>query len=276
MPEQQNWRQEIDMFDYLSHQKKATQVADRRPVIRKPSDLVGPGIAQQAIRVTDWNNVLATFNGYFSSISAVNGPQSVSAGLDENPYSGFVVSDGEYGGKQVITDLNTLIDYTRIFRRAPTDPNTISWGMWFSSSDAPASAFAFAVVGTSIPSGAGLTPLNCPTLGGSNWESTYEQAGTSLNILRDGVYTGVLRVKTNLAGGASANVSVTFPKGLSTESRSYAVPYNTWFDQSGMIPFTFVSLQDSASITVSANHTFGGSHSINWEGMDITRVGGAV
>lgn len=282
MTDEQNWRTEIDAEDYFRHQKKKTQVADRRPVIRKASDLVGPGIDAAAVVVTDWNDVLATFNGYFSSTSALNGPQSVGGGSDTSLYVGFVTMDATYGGKQIITDLNSGLDYTRIFRRAPTDPNTIVWGPWVGSNSPDPTAFASQTVNTSVPVGTTLTPLNCPVLSGSNWEDTYEQDGTSFNILRDGVYTGVLRFEPGLVSGQTAKLRLVLPQGLSTETRNYEITYNSWLDGSsaprsgGGIAFTFVILQDTAAITASASHSFGFPVNINWIGLDITRTSGVL
>lgn len=277
---EQNWREEVTAVDYFGHQKKKTQVADRRPVIRKPSDLVGPGIAASATVVTDWNNTLATFNGYFSSIRALNGPRPETSGPDDNydihPYVGYVVMDSTYGGKQVITDLDTMIDYSRIFRRAPTDPNTIVWGSWTSSSSAPPSAYAASSVNTSVGIGVDV-PLNCPVLGGSNWETIYEQDGTTFRILAPGVYTGVLRVSSFISP-YTANLAVVLPKGLSTETINYTNQSLTGASggPGARIPFTFVSMLDTAAITITAFRTSGSTGDAQWSGMDITRVGGVL
>lgn len=131
---QQNWRTEIDAGDYFGHQKKQLEVADRRPVIRKPSDLVGPGIGANAVRVTDFNNLLATYNGFFSSSRSLNGPviegSGPDAGYDINPYVGTVSSDAELGGVQTFTNIDTEVTYRRVFRRNPADAATLYWGDW--------------------------------------------------------------------------------------------------------------------------------------------------
>jgi hypothetical protein len=266
------------MFDILQHDRKQNQVADRRPVIRKPSDLVGPGIGASATRVTDWNNVLATFNGYFSSVRALNGPRPETAGPDVNydvhTYVGFVTMDAEYGGKQVITDLTTYIDYTRVFYRAPTDPNTIVWGSWVSSSSAPPSAFSEGNTVTNVVT-ATPTALNAPVLNGSNWEGTYDQNGTHLDILSDGVYTGVIRVYsfTSASGLNSCPVAITLPRGLATETLDQpSANLNAQYD-GARFPFTFTSLLDTTFISVTVEHSVGSTTGIYW-GIDITRVGG--
>ena len=124
MPEQ-NWRIETDAEDYFRSQKKQLQVADRRPVIRRASDLVGPGIAATAVRITDFNDLLATYNGFFSSAAgAVNAP------TPGEPYAGTVTSDAELGGVQMFTNLSTGVVYRRVFNRNPYDASTLYWGTW--------------------------------------------------------------------------------------------------------------------------------------------------
>lgn len=121
----QDWRIETDAQDYFGHQQKKLSVADRRPVIRKPSDLVGPGIAATAVRLTDFNDLLATYDGFFSAdTDAINGPTNLEA------YVGTVTSDSSLGGVQNFTGLTTGNKYQRVFNRNPGDAATIYWGAW--------------------------------------------------------------------------------------------------------------------------------------------------
>jgi len=121
----QNWRTDIDAGDYFGQQKKTLAMADRRPVIRRAADLVGPGIGANTVRITDYNNLLATFNGFYSSASgADNAPNA-----DEN-FVGYVVSDAEFGGRQVFTGLTSGATYSRLFNRSLADPELIGWSAW--------------------------------------------------------------------------------------------------------------------------------------------------
>jgi hypothetical protein len=121
----ENWRVETDAEDYFGHQKKKLTIADRRPVIRRADQLLGPGIASTAIRITDFNNLLAQFNGFFSAAGdAANGPAA-----DQN-YVGTVISDAEFGGVQAFYGMEDGELYRRIFTRNPGDPDSISWGVW--------------------------------------------------------------------------------------------------------------------------------------------------
>ena len=121
----QNWRAETDAGDYFGHRQKQLNLADRRPVIRRASDLVGPGIASSAVRLLDFNDPLATFNGFFSAASgATNGPDASQAHL------GFISVDDELGGIQMFYGLSDGTARRRMFTRNPADASSIVWGTW--------------------------------------------------------------------------------------------------------------------------------------------------
>lgn len=125
MANEQDWRIPTNAEDYFQQQKKQLNVADRRPVIRRASDLVGPGIAPTAVRVTDMNDILATYNGFFSCAEgAANAPTA------DDDYVGWVSGDAELGGVQHMTGLTSEDRYQRVFRRNPLDAETIYWGSW--------------------------------------------------------------------------------------------------------------------------------------------------
>jgi hypothetical protein len=127
MAEHDNWRQEINAADFFSGQKKRQAIESRRPVIKQASDLVGPGIDKQAIRITNFNDLLATFNGYYSA----SGDAYFSPDGDElSQWVGVVVSDAEWGGYQEFTRLNDGVVMKRVFKRAPYAPESISWEPW--------------------------------------------------------------------------------------------------------------------------------------------------
>jgi len=122
---QQNWRTETNAGDYFAHQKKQLQVADRRPVIRKASDLVGPGIAATAVRITSFDDTLATFNGFFSAdVGAINAPNTT------DQFVGTVASDAEFGGVQTFTSMSTGATYVRKFTRNPADSTAVYFATW--------------------------------------------------------------------------------------------------------------------------------------------------
>lgn len=139
-----DWRIEINAEDYFGHKQKKLEVADRRPVIRKSSDLagMGPGFNATCVPITDFNDLIALYDGYYSATLAYNGPFPDGTGPDVNKdprsYVGIVVSDGEIGGYQQFTHVpDDLITskagrtYRREFRRAESDPDYIDWGPWY-------------------------------------------------------------------------------------------------------------------------------------------------
>src|SRR6478752_2320563 len=95
MSNERNWREDTNAETYFGHQQKQVNLADRRPVIRTASDLVGPGIDSNTVRITDYNDLLATFNGYYSSLAG-----AASAPNATEDFVGVVISDSALGGRQ--------------------------------------------------------------------------------------------------------------------------------------------------------------------------------
>lgn len=131
----ENWRTEVDASDYFGNRQKKLNVADRRPVIRRASDLVGPGIDVNSLRVDNLNNPLATYNGFYSykSVADVGNPTADTdsgAPTDGDDYVGTISSDAEIGGIQTFTNITTEVVYQRVFRRSPGDASFIYWGAW--------------------------------------------------------------------------------------------------------------------------------------------------
>ena len=157
MSSEQNWRQENSAETYFGHQKKTLAVADRRPVIRKASDLVGPGIGASATVLTDFNDLLATYNGYYSAEDgALNAP------FPGEAYVGIVVMDSMLGGYQKFTGMDTQTEYRRMFYRNPSDPESIFFDAWqivWTDPVAPVSLLSsrYHAVAQAIPTGTDTT-----------------------------------------------------------------------------------------------------------------------
>lgn len=63
------------MGEWMNQRVKREMHEARRPVIRRASDLLGPGFGPYAIEVRDWNSEETTFNGfYFSEPGALHSP----------------------------------------------------------------------------------------------------------------------------------------------------------------------------------------------------------
>lgn len=189
MSGQQNWRTEVTGLDYFQHQKKQADLEHRRPVIRKASDLVGPGIGANATRITDFNDALATFDGYFGAAAgAANAPTSGQA------YVGVVTSDGDLGGMQVFYGMTDGGTYKRLFTRSPADNTAISWGLWVAA-QANTDDAAWNVIGA--------TGAPAFQNGWGNYGSTWETAG----YIRKG---GVVYLRGLIGGGTVTSGTVIF------------------------------------------------------------------
>lgn len=265
----QNWRISgetgADAGDYFSHQKKQLQVADRRPVIRRASDLVGPGIASQAVRVSDLNGELATFNGYYSVSVGTNGaPNSV-----EN-FIGFTIADAEFGGQQKFTGLTSGTEYNRTFIRNPSDETSIVYSPWSGQRVLPTA------VGRAINPREVLpddeTTLQSPNLtytdGG---EETFEPTTNGIRFLRTGVYTGHVQVGVN-SGVTTASVRVFVPQDTGRYDYNHL---GTILGPSAYYPFTCWVTIPFGMLNVSVEHSEASPRDI-WFRAGITRLGDAV
>jgi hypothetical protein len=185
----ENWRTETTAMDFFNTQKKKLSIADRRPVIRQASDLVGPGIAAAATLVTDWSDTLATYNGFYSSdIGAFDAPNSTSQ------FVGTVVMDSAFGGVQTLYPLDQDgAYYQRTFLRNPGDADTIYWQPWVLCG---AFSTPFLQLGsgiTTVPTGGALTPLLLGAVDTDNSSANYADyfsvASDHITVLKPGIYS---------------------------------------------------------------------------------------
>ena len=260
---EQNWRTEVTAEDHFIHTKKAAQLADRRPVFRTSTDLVGPGIGAAAVRITNFNAPIATFNGYFSSLAgAIAAPNATEA------FIGYVISDAVLGGQQVFTGLTSGVVYTRSFTRSPTDPEALGWTNW-GGARIPATVEASTVNPTTVGS-SGLEPLNGPSGVSIGETGVFEIADYGLRIRKQGVYTGVIEVGCATAG-ITGEVVVQRPAGSTPRAVTYlGVNLSTTF----VLPFTVWTTNDEAGITVAARPSAGTTDL--WWRYQCTRTGDAV
>lgn len=72
-----DWRIGIDAEDWMRRQEKRVMHEQRRPRVSRASDLMGPGLAPNAVEVLDWNGPEVGFNGlYWSRPGALNSPDT--------------------------------------------------------------------------------------------------------------------------------------------------------------------------------------------------------
>lgn len=185
----QDWRTEINAEDFFGHQRKKLALADRRPVNWTASSMVGPGIGSGAVRITDFNDLLAMYNGYYSAnADALNSPN------DDEAFIGFTVMDPELGGRQVFTGFESGAEYTRLFIRNPSDPDFVVWGPWTTDERVPATVRNSASGDlTALPIST-ATFLAMPPVDTTGL-TTYSSSGTELNVLRAGVYSGSVKIE---------------------------------------------------------------------------------
>lgn len=261
-----NGRPEVDAEDYFGNQQKKLALADRRPVIRRASDLVGPGIGESAVRVTNFNNALATYNGYYSSlVGAKNAPNT-----NEN-FIGYTVMDSELGGVQVLYGMQSRVEYRRRFTRNPMDAGSIVFDGWLFDERIPAH-FQSSVEGASVPLPSGsLESLVAPTGALSptpGFPATFSVVGAQVRVLRQGIYSGTVRV---FALPEPASIALSLPSSgtpdsFFTESTSL---YTT-------IPFSFRVENGSGAVSVRARQSSGSTTAGIWDSIRITRHGDAI
>lgn len=61
-------------FDTVRDLSRSLTSQERRPDIKRPHDLLGPGFGPHATQLLDWNSPTARFSGFWMSTDAANGP----------------------------------------------------------------------------------------------------------------------------------------------------------------------------------------------------------
>jgi hypothetical protein len=266
MSGEKNWREDVDAETYFGHQQKQVTLADRRPVIRTASDLVGPGIDSNTVRITDFNDLLATFNGYFSSEPGANAAPNAT-----DSFVGVVISDAEMGGRQEFTGLTSGIEYSRTFKRSPVDPEALAWTPWTERRRIPATYDLQGERDITVLHNT-ATQLRLPW--GSSIvgdQSVYEWTDGALNIRKQGIYTGMVQVGDRM-GSTVSTVAFYRPQGSSTSPSVHNVAP---LAQTFYIPFTVIATDAAQAIYVTVYQSSGGSRDI-WYRMSISRIGDAV
>lgn len=267
MSGQKDWRISTDSETYFQGQKKTLEVADRRPVIRKASDLVGPGIDSNTVRVSDLNDTLATFNGYYSAAAgSANAPNATET------FVGYVISDAEWGGVQRFTGLTSGIEYVREFERSPTDPETVGWADW-RGQRIPATITAYERVPTIMGPGSfvQLKPPKFPSIVGDS--SVYEISDGGIRFRKQGVYSGHVQVG-DYASDSIGDLYIKIPNGTSLIQLGQL---GVELKPTVHVPFTAIATDSEQGISVSflLSGSFP-SYRDGWWRFACTRLGDAV
>ena len=92
-----DWPIAQDADGYFRAQEKRMMHQERRPAPVSASDLLGPGFSQRAIELIDWNDEVATYNGYFYTL-----PGALHTPDPEYRWAGVVVAMDDSTGMQLV------------------------------------------------------------------------------------------------------------------------------------------------------------------------------
>lgn len=265
----QDWRMGTNAEDFLRGNQKRLALDERRPVIRKASDLVGPGIDAAAVSITDYNDVLATFNGYYSSV-----PGALYAPNTADSFIGFVIMDDTLGGVQTFTSLVSGNEYRRTFLRNPSDEDSLSFGLWHTDETVPATVYSASSINsriiTELDSGEGVQ-CEMPEMAFIGDPDTYARSVRVLSILRPGVYSGYFwwRTTENITVDT---LQIEFPNG---DDQTYDVLYLIDGGHGVQVPLHFYTSVETGFIRVTATQSAADNQHAEFMRLHLTRLGDA-
>lgn len=259
-----NWPQpDQDPELYFRHQEKRILSEQRRPIVRKAADILGPGFAPYATQIDDWNADAAAFNGYFWSVgNADNAPEDIGAG---ETWLGWSISQGQTGVQ-------------RVYNPAVLDGWTRSWevmsgvrvyGNWASDTEPyyPPYVSLSATATTNIASDAvyhKIALANTVHLDASY----YSVAASVVTVTNPGTYQ--INFQAAFAGGASAakyfavgisGLTVLFEVGSAPVTDFFASPYRDGIDLLG-----------GATIQLNGYLGSGGAQNTYHTGNEVSRL----
>lgn len=131
-----NWRIPTQAEDWFGNQEKRMMHEERRPRVHKASDLLGPGIAPNAVRINDWNGEETFFNGFYYS-----GPGSMHSPDDSQWWIGESLSELDGYGIQKVWNYRLGGQPTLMVRTFTLQADTRLFSPWQAleagSSDVP-------------------------------------------------------------------------------------------------------------------------------------------
>lgn len=120
----QNWLIPTNAEEFFSHQNRRIGQEERRPQVRRASDILGPGIAPFAVPVDDMDGDTAAFNGFWIvQPGAANTPDSTKWWVGQtiaDQFNGGVQTLSTFQAADAVGGMHRLM--TRSFSIAPDSP----------------------------------------------------------------------------------------------------------------------------------------------------------
>jgi hypothetical protein len=96
----------VTFRDQLTETNRRLTRQEGRRQIGHASDLMGPGLAPQAVLVTDWNDETMAFNGlYYSEAGSLNSPNDTQRWIGQN-----IVDPLGHGIQRVALYVDNIVD----------------------------------------------------------------------------------------------------------------------------------------------------------------------
>jgi hypothetical protein len=156
--------------DVIRDLSRAVMNQERRPEIKKASDLLGPGFGSYAKQLLDWNSPSARFNGFWATSDALNGP------TETGKFMGLSIATADGHVAQVaIEHAHDAADPNRVYARRVHlhASQAIAYTPWEQVHPAP----------TGVPGGAVVFLETTATLP-SGWEESAATAPAGLRAIR--------------------------------------------------------------------------------------------
>jgi hypothetical protein len=150
----------FDMFRDIS---RTLVGQERRPQVTNARDLLGPGFGATATELLDWNSASARFNGFWSSVDALNGPTATGR------YLGLSIAsaDGQVTQVAIAHDSGVLVGNPIYVRRLHTRESQAAqyttWELVNPVAEVPVGAVVFLPTASPLPAGWGESATTAPS-----------------------------------------------------------------------------------------------------------------
>lgn len=300
MVQDKNWSPPSTGADVMGQMEKRVRREERRPLVRKAADLMGPSLGPYAVEVEDLNDEAATFNGILSvPIGALNGP------LSTVPLVGEVHGIAGVGGRQTLSTYRAIDAPHRTWARTYNyiaGTTTIIWGDWVEGAGADSDEgrgttternIAFGNPGTnaqiaelanrqvrwyntttrrfeSFFAASTVTGLTVPALLSGHASGWYPEAGTLLHAHR-GKTNGFQAVTAGTVTQVALGTMQRNVGGFTSDGTSgFAVPVGGYYNVTARTYFSGVPSEYVISLLFVGGAQFAGSNNFKPGNTDVT------